>query len=55
MYRSAFLIKIFLAAVYFQGVYYGTAIRVTLPMFIMVFCTLEVMYYYWKYEVKVRS
>uniref|UniRef100_A0A0M3I9J4 NADH dehydrogenase [ubiquinone] 1 beta subcomplex subunit 6 n=1 Tax=Ascaris lumbricoides TaxID=6252 RepID=A0A0M3I9J4_ASCLU len=34
------------------GVYYGTAIRVTLPMFIMVFCTLEVMYYYWKYEVK---
>uniref|UniRef100_A0A915BWB1 NADH dehydrogenase [ubiquinone] 1 beta subcomplex subunit 6 n=1 Tax=Parascaris univalens TaxID=6257 RepID=A0A915BWB1_PARUN len=34
------------------GVYYGTAIRVTLPKVIMVFFTLEVMYYYWKYEVK---
>ncbi|KIH64258.1 hypothetical protein ANCDUO_05433 [Ancylostoma duodenale] len=34
------------------GVYYGTAIRVTVPKLFMAFVALETMYYYWKYEVK---
>ncbi|VDM67359.1 unnamed protein product [Strongylus vulgaris] len=34
------------------GVYYGTAIRVTVPKVILTFLALETMYYYWKYEVK---
>ncbi|PIO55377.1 hypothetical protein TELCIR_23237, partial [Teladorsagia circumcincta] len=34
------------------GVYYGTAIRVTVPKMFMAFLVLETMYYYWKYEVR---
>ncbi|VDO60237.1 unnamed protein product [Heligmosomoides polygyrus] len=34
------------------GVYYGTAIRVTVPKLIMAFVALEAIYYYWKYEVR---
>ncbi|KAK5965264.1 hypothetical protein GCK32_002766 [Trichostrongylus colubriformis] len=34
------------------GVYYGTAIRVTVPKLFMAFVALETIYYYWKYEVK---
>ncbi|CAI4226248.1 unnamed protein product [Auanema sp. JU1783] len=34
------------------GVYYGTAMRVTVPKVLMAFLTLQAAYYYWKYEVK---
>ncbi|CAB3406401.1 unnamed protein product [Caenorhabditis bovis] len=34
------------------GVYYGTAIRVTVPKVIMAFVFIQTAYYYWKYEVK---
>uniref|UniRef100_A0A1I7WWD6 NADH dehydrogenase [ubiquinone] 1 beta subcomplex subunit 6 n=1 Tax=Heterorhabditis bacteriophora TaxID=37862 RepID=A0A1I7WWD6_HETBA len=34
------------------GVYYGTAIRVTVPKLIIAFAVLQTTYYYWKYEVK---
>ena len=34
------------------GTYYGTAIRVTIPKAIMAGVTLQLIYYYWKYEAK---
>ncbi|CAI5447026.1 unnamed protein product [Caenorhabditis angaria] len=34
------------------GVYYGTAVRVTVPKLLIAFVTIQTAYYYWKYEVK---
>ncbi|CAO4374006.1 Protein CBG06101 [Caenorhabditis briggsae] len=34
------------------GVYYGTAVRVTVPKLLMAFVVVQTAYYYWKYEVK---
>uniref|UniRef100_A0AC34RF35 NADH dehydrogenase [ubiquinone] 1 beta subcomplex subunit 6 n=2 Tax=Panagrolaimus sp. JU765 TaxID=591449 RepID=A0AC34RF35_9BILA len=34
------------------GEYYGTAIRVGVPKFIMGYISLSILYYYWKYEAK---
>ena len=36
------------------GTYYGTALRVTIPKVAIAFVSFQAIYYYWKYEAKVR-